>query len=292
MSLVPAPTAPAPAARLPFAGDSSAYLELLKSVLCASIYAESSWSSTALARRGPRRWLHRLLARASLMLVKLRPYDSAARDEGRDWPLFGYTMAGMRRLDNVQHCVQTVLQDQIPGDLIETGAWRGGMTIFMRALLKAHGDNQRTVWVADSFEGLPAPKDAGDGWDYSQIDYLMVSLEQVQANFQRFGLLDGQVKFLHGWFKDTLPQAPIAQLAVLRLDGDMYSSTRDALIHLYALVSPGGFVIVDDYHSWPACKRAVDEFRNEQGITSPMQTIDWTGAYWRVPTQAGDVASA
>jgi len=295
MSQFPAPAAPdsstapsqADTAEIPPVAGTADYIELLKAVLCASIYPESSWSSTALARRGPRRWLHRLLARASLLLVKQRPYDREAREEGRDWPLFGYTMAGMRRLENVQHCVQTVLKEKIPGDLIETGAWRGGMTIFMRALLKAHGDDQRTVWVADSFEGLPAPKDAGDGWDYSRIDYLMVSLEQVQANFRRFGLLDEQVKFLHGWFKDTLPQAPIAQLAVLRLDGDMYSSTREALIHLYSRVSPGGFVIVDDYHSWPACKRAVDEFRTEQGITAPLQTIDWTGAYWRVPAQLG-----
>jgi len=258
------------------------HLELLKAVLCASIYAESSWSSTALARSGWRRWLHRLLAPLSLMLVKLRPYDPEARKVGRDWPLFGYTMAGHQRLDNLQHCVEAVLCDGVPGDLMETGAWRGGMTIFMRALLKVYGDTQRTVWVADSFQGLPPPQNARDGWDYSSSDYLAVSLEQVQANFRRFGLLDTQVRFLKGWFSDTLPSAPIDRLAVLRLDGDMYSSTRDALVNLYHRVSPGGFVIVDDYFSWPACRRAVDEFRAQHGILDPIQAIDWTGAYWRV----------
>jgi O-methyltransferase len=266
--------------------DSNAYLDLLKDVLTAAVYEESSWSSTALARGGPRLWLHKCLSHWSLLLVRRRPYDHQARSEGRDWPMFGYTMAGQKRIDNVQRCVETLLREGIAGDLIETGAWRGGMTIFMRALLKAHGVTDRCVWVADSFEGLPAPKDKSDGWNYSDVDYLKVSLKQVQNNFRRFGLLDEQVRFLPGWFCDTLPTAPIQKLALLRLDGDMYSSTRDALVSLYHRVSPGGFVIVDDYFSWPACQRAVDEFRAEQGLVEPLQTIDWTGAFWRVAQQA------
>jgi Macrocin-O-methyltransferase (TylF) len=266
--------------------DSNAYLDLLKDVLTAAIYEESSWSSTALARSGPRLWLHKCLSHWSLLLVRRRSYDPQARSEGRDWPMFGYTMAGQKRLDNVQRCVETVLQDGIAGDFIETGAWRGGMTIFMRALLRAYGVRDRCVWVADSFEGLPAPIDKADGWNYSDVDYLKVSLAQVQNNFKRFGLLDEQVRFLPGWFCDTLPTAPIQKLALLRLDGDMYSSTRDALVNLYHRVSPGGFVIVDDYFSWPACQRAVDEFRAEHGLIEPMQTIDWTGAFWRVSDAA------
>jgi O-methyltransferase len=268
--------------------DQTAYIELLKNVLTASIYEESSWSSSAFARGGPRLWLHKLLSRWSLLLVRQRAFDTHARHEGRDWPMFGYTMAGQQRLNNVQQCVETVLQDSVAGDFIETGAWRGGMTIFMRALLKVHGDTQRRVWVADSFEGLPAPKDAADGWDYSNVDYLKVSLEKVQDNFRRFGLLDDQVQFLKGWFSDTLPTAPIQSLAILRLDGDMYSSTMDALVNLYPRLSPGGFVIVDDYFSWPACRRAVDEFRAEHKLDEAMQTIDWSGAYWRKALVAGD----
>lgn len=266
----------------PNCDSAKSYIDLLKGALTASIYEESSWSSSALAKRGPRQWLHHVLAKASLLLVRTRPFDSKARQEGRDWPLFGYSMAGHARMDNVQQCVETVLREHIPGDLIETGAWRGGMTIFMRALLKVHGDETRSVWVADSFEGLPVPKNSDDGWDYSQVDYLKVSLEQVQSNFKRFDMLDNRVRFLKGWFCDTLPNAPIDRLAILRLDGDMYSSTRDALVNLYHRVSPGGFVIVDDYFSWPACRRAVDEFRAEAGIADVMQPIDWTGAFWRV----------
>src|ERR1044072_2882529 len=86
-----------------------------------------------------------------------------------------------------------------------------------------------------------------------------------------------------GWFSDTLPDAPIERLAVLRLDGDMYSSTWDALTALYAKVSPGGFVIVDDYHAVPGCKQAVDDFRPRHAIDAPLETIDWAGVFWRVP---------
>ncbi len=258
------------------------YLDLLKKALTGSLYEESGWASTETARTPLHRFVHRMLARHSLLLVKRRPFNEALRREGRDWPLFGYTMAGHARLDNVQRCVEAVMADRIPGDFIETGAWRGGTTIFMRALLKVHGDTQRVVWVADSFEGLPRPKNADDGWDYSDVDYLKVSLEQVRANFDRFSLLDDQVRFLKGWFSETLPGAPIERLSLLRLDGDMYSSTMDALTNLYHRMSEGGFVIVDDYHSWPACKKAVDEFRARHGISAPMQDIDWTGAFWRV----------
>jgi len=274
------------------------YLELLKRCLTASIYDESAWHVREAAEVTKGKTLARPIdfakklvhsavfefcRRRSLMLVERHPFDAAKRDEGRDWPCFGYTMVGHRRLENVQHCIEDILKNNVPGDLIETGVWRGGITIFMRALLRAHGVTDRTVWVADSFEGMPVPKSGGDGADISHIEHLKVSLEQVQANFARFGELDDQVRFLKGWFCDTLPNAPIERLALLRLDGDMYSSTMDALNGLYHRVSPGGYVIVDDYHDWESCRRAITDFRSEHGIEAEIRTIDWTGAYWQVP---------
>jgi O-methyltransferase len=192
-------------------------------------------------------------------------------------------MIGLKRLDNLQYCVSEVIRRNVPGDLIETGAWRGGASIFMRALITAYGDQNRVVWVADSFAGLPRPdgrypEDAGDRhWEARPFD---VSLEEVKANFERYGLLDERVRFLAGWFKDTLPTAPIDRLAVLRLDGDMYSSTMDALRSLYHRLSPGGYVIVDDYGAIANCKRAVDDFRAEHRISEQIHPIDWTGVFW------------
>ena len=155
------------------------------------------------------------------------------------------------------------------------------MTIFMRALLKAYGVRDRKVWVADSFEGLPPPADKNDGWDLSDFDYLKVSLEQVKANFQKFSLLDDQVRFLQGWFSDTLPAAPIDRLSILRLDGDLYSSTMDALKCLYPKLSRGGYVIVDDYYSWPACRRAVTDFLAASSLSPKIKEIDGCAVYWR-----------
>ncbi len=155
----------------------------------------------------------------------------------------------------------------------------------MRAILAANGDTERTVWVADSFEGLPPPNPeeypADAGLNFHEVDELAVSREEVERNFERFGLLDDQVRFLKGWFKDTLPGAPIEQLAVLRLDADLYESTMDALVPLYPKVASGGYVIIDDYKVIAACKKAVDDYRAQHGITERIVDIDWNGAYWK-----------
>lgn len=272
------------------------YLDLLKKCLAASIYDESAWKviegkplmassqRSLLARLGNllRPAIVRQLRRRSLMLVQNNRFDPAQREEGADWPCFGFTMIGHRRLENIQRCILDVLEKNIPGDFIETGAWRGGATILMRAILKCYGVTNRVVWVADSFEGLPPPRNSTDGWNFSHVEHLQVSLEQVKANFLKFGLLDDQVRFLPGWFKDTLPKAPIQKLAILRLDGDLYSSTMDALENLYSKVSVGGYVIVDDYFSWAACKRAVDEFLARKPFNGKIQKIDCGGAYWQI----------
>lgn len=211
-------------------------------------------------------------------------FDFEARMTGSDWPANAHTMIGLARLQNIQWCVEDVLAHHIPGDLIETGVWRGGAAIFMRAVLKVYGVQDRCVWAADSFAGLPPPNvekypaDTGD--IHHTYQELAVSLEQVRANFARYGLLDERVRFLQGWFKDTLPAAPIAQLAVLRLDGDMYESTMDALVNLYPRLSTGGYVIIDDY-ALPGCRRAVDDYRASWGITDEIKAIDWTGMYWQ-----------
>jgi len=194
-------------------------------------------------------------------------------------------MVGIERLAHLESCVGEVLRNGIPGDLVETGVWRGGASILMRAVLKVYGDLERKVWLFDSFEGLPVadpdqyPADRNDRLS-SLSAYLGVSLEQVRTNFARYGLLDDQVRFVKGWFKDTVPGAPVDKIAVLRLDGDMYESTIQVLEGLYSKVSPGGFVVVDDY-VLGNCRAAVQDFRNKYGIVEGIQRIDWTGVFWQ-----------
>jgi O-methyltransferase len=213
-------------------------------------------------------------------------YDERARTGGNDWPLRAVTMIGLTRLRHLGKLVRKVIVDRVQGDLIETGAWRGGACIYMRAMLAVLGDNDRRVWVADSFKGLPPPNStiypADAKEKFHEIEFLKVSLDDVKANFVKFNMLDDRVRFLEGWFKDTLPSAPIAKLAILRLDGDMYESTINSLDALYAKVSPGGFVIVDDYGSVPACRKAVNDFREQYKVLEPIETIDTDGVFWCV----------
>jgi O-methyltransferase len=155
----------------------------------------------------------------------------------------------------------------------------------MRGVLEAYGDRTRTVWVADSFAGLPAPNVAefpqDAGLDLSVHPELAISVAEVQHNFRRYGLLDDQVQFLVGWFKDTLATAPISNLAVLRLDGDLYESTWQGLEALYPRLSVGGFCVIDDYGCYEPCRQAVHDYRNRYGISEPIESIDWTGSFWR-----------
>ena len=209
-------------------------------------------------------------------------YDEKRRQSGRDWPMNAQTMIGLDRLDNLQQCAEAILAANIPGDFIETGVWRGGACIFMRAILKVYGVTDRIVFAADSFCGFPATQARPDDAELaSQPDqnYLAVSMDDVVRNFQLYGLMDEHVVFLPGMFSETLP-GPVKQLAILRLDSDLYSSTMDSMSALYPLLVPGGFCIVDDWNV-PMCRKAVYEYRDDNGIIEPIMDIDGHSVYWR-----------
>lgn len=183
------------------------------------------------------------------------------------------TMLTHEQLDNIEYCIREVVKNNIEGDFIEAGVWRGGSCIYARHILKELGQN-RKVYIADSFEGLPKPNeelypaDAGDNhWTFSE---LAVSIEEVKKNFEFFGELDNNVIFVKGLFKDTLPKCDIEKISVLRLDGDMYESTIDSLKYLYSKLSIGGYCIIDDYNMVRGATIAVDEFREKNGIDEPL----------------------
>jgi O-methyltransferase len=242
--------------------DTQRYLELLELTLTGMIYGDEA---TDPGSKGA--------------------YDPVIRATGRDWPSQAHTMIGLARLRNLRALCERALDESIPGDFIETGVWRGGACILMRGILQAYGDAERRVFVADSFCGLPPPNaaeyPADEGDTHQTYQQLVVSRQEVEENFRRYRLLDDRVVFLEGWFKDTLPAAPIERLAVLRLDGDMYESTIQALEALYEKVSPGGFVIIDDY-ILKACAEAVDHFRQTRGITAPLNNVDDAAVWWQV----------
>jgi len=246
-----------------------AYLELIKNCLIGTLYEDPGWDPLKNASAGAK-----------------PEYRADWRESGQDWPTLAHSMIGNKRMLNLWRLCEDVIASGVPGDFIETGAWRGGACIFMRALLETYGIRDRVVWVADSFEGLPPP-DAEKypldrGSPLHTRRQLAASLDEVQRNFRNYGLLDDQVRFLKGWFRDTLYAAPIERLAVLRLDGDLYESTADSLRALYHKLSPGGYVIVDDF-SIPACKQAVTDFRAQNRIDEEILVIDWSAVYWQKP---------
>jgi O-methyltransferase len=259
----------------------SSYLDQIRHQLTRYDVDEAVPSDWSLRRR--------LVVRVMNVLTPLSmgktPFGKRIRELGLDWPTDAETMIGMRRLTSLQQCVETVITERVPGDLVECGVWRGGACILMRAVLSAYGDKTRRVWLADSFAGVPPPDAehfAIDKWSqlHRFAPVLAVSESEVRANFQRYGLLDDQVRFLPGWFKDTLHDAPIERIAVLRLDGDLYESTIQALDGLYPRLSPRGFCIIDDYNL-AACRQAVTDYRAEHGITAEIVDIDGSGVYWR-----------
>jgi len=259
------------------------YLDLLKRILTRTGFATYQLPIT-------RGWRRRLYGPAKAVLQArgfqlVRRVDPEMRRIGGDWPSDAETMVGMVRLNNVQECVLDVFANKVPGDFIETGVWRGGASIFMTGAMKAYGETDRLMWVADSFKGLPKPAEGDHPTDTGDPLYkfqdLAVPLETVKDNFRRYDLLNDQVRFLPGWFEDTLPEAPVEKLAILRLDGDMYSSTMVALESLYPKLSAGGYVIVDDYSALESCKQAVDDFRAKNGIEDPIKQVDWAAVYWQ-----------
>ena len=260
-------------------GLRAAYLGLLKLALCDLAGARTQSVSRVGNGRNPS---------SQVFSRELTEDEIALRVRGADWPFSGLSMIGLPRLDDLQSCVESVVADGVDGDLIEAGAWRGGASILMRATLDSLGEDGRTVWVADSFQGLPPPN--GEAFpqdrelDLSHVDFLAVPLKEVQGYFARFGCERG-VEFVAGFFHETLPALLGHRWSVVRLDGDTYESTWLALEALYPSLSRGGYVIIDDYQLIEECRQAVDEFRRQHGITEPIEEIDWNGVRWRRATE-------
>ncbi len=276
------------------------YLDLLKRTLTDYLNIENPYANGIPPqywwKKSPlKNWRNKLivhwLRRSKMLVLREDGYSIEERRERRingvDWPIMqAQTMVGLQRLDSLQSLLEDLIERKVEGDLIETGVWRGGASIFMRAVLKVHGVTDKAVWLCDSFEGLPEPEpdkypaDAGDA--HHTYTFLEVSQETVAANFEKYGLLDDQVRFVKGYFEDTLADVPAEKFCLLRLDGDMYSSTAVALEELYPKLVPGGYIVIDDFGLGP-CAQAVNDYREAKSINVPIVHIDGSGAYWQKP---------
>jgi O-methyltransferase len=269
------------------------YLDLLKRTLVNLVYAEDALRlDTALSGDLPSDRLARQRLMRDVRYERAEAYAEvvATKREGSLDGFWGarlaHTLIGLDGLDNLERCAYRVFADGVPGDFLEAGVCHGGASIFLRALQVAYGEDDRTTWLADTFAGVPPPTHAVDReheLDLSEerVPWMAAGIEAVRDNFATYDLLSDRVRFLPGLFADTLPDAPIDRLAILRIDGDLYSSTRDALVALYDRVSAGGYVVVDDYGCLEPCRIAVDEFIAERGLDVEIDQVDWTRVCWR-----------
>eukprot|EP01062_Namystynia_karyoxenos_P062996 TRINITY_DN55829_c0_g1_i1.p1 TRINITY_DN55829_c0_g1~~TRINITY_DN55829_c0_g1_i1.p1 ORF type:complete len:404 (+),score=9.29 TRINITY_DN55829_c0_g1_i1:71-1213(+) len=195
------------------------------------------------------------------------------------WPVHAISMGGVHSMRNVAKLTAKVVRDKIPGDLVETGVWRGANPIVMAKVLDFFGDREKRVWAFDSFMGLPADDGrfvADKGDVHHTFDALRVSEAEVRGHMARFGALD-RITTVPGFFKESIARvAPsMGPLAVLRLDGDMYASTWDVLVGLYRKVSTGGWTIIDDY-GLPGARAAVVDFRRCANVTGQLRWVSRT----------------
>lgn len=243
------------------------YLDLLEKTVRDAIYGES-----ALGRRlraAAQRIRHPILTRRGAMT----------------WPARAHTMLPGERLHHLRVLVERTLAEEIPGDYIETGVWRGGACIVVRGVLAAYGETRRRVYCVDSFQGLPPPDASRFPADKRDrlhaFAELAVSEDEVRRNFAAYDLLDDQVVFVKGFFSETLPKLQAGPFALIRLDGDMYESTMLALQNLYPKLSPAGFAIVDDYGALGSCRKAVHDYLDLNRLSPEITAIDASAVWWR-----------
>ena len=196
-----------------------------------------------------------------------------------------FTMTTPERLFGLREAIEYVVREEIPGDAVECGVWRGGSSMAIALRLLALGDEQRELWMFDTFDGMPAPsaddgayvrerfdqyQARGDKWDFAPLDDVARNLRSTGFPVQRLHLVQGKVE-------DTVPAHGPETIALLRLDTDWYESTKHELECFWDRLSPGGVLIIDDYGHWEGARKAVDEFFERRGSRPLFSRLDYTG---------------
>jgi O-methyltransferase len=201
-----------------------------------------------------------------------------------------FTMTSDERISALCHAVRYVTKHGIPGDIAECGVWRGGSMMAAALTLLGERDLARTLYLFDTFEGMPPPTDIDraaesgksaalllEAADESSLIVARAPLDDVRANLASTNYPADRIRFIKGRVEDTIPREAPERIAILRLDTDWYASTRHELIHLYPRLSVGGVLVIDDYGHWEGARKAVDEYINDNRLRLLLQRIDYTG---------------
>lgn len=202
------------------------------------------------------------------------PYDENARNNGQDWPPYGFTMVGKRRLQNFRAAILETDRNHIEGAVVELGVWRGGAMIFASQIVQHETTTSRQLFLYDAFEVI-----GGYG---ANSGYLAVSQEQVESHFRMLGVADfSKIGFVKGLFQDTVDSWDNGPIAVLRVDGNFYPSYQDVMYALYPHVPVGGIVIFDDVMSHPKVMEFWNDFKADHQLPEELVRIDFHSAWFR-----------
>ena len=200
-----------------------------------------------------------------------------------------FTSTSGERLYVLCKSVEYIVKNNIPGDFVECGVWRGGSMMAVAHTLLRLGDTSRRLYLFDTFEGMPKPgekdisfrgEDASITWrELNRGDangWCYASLEEVRRNMLSLGYEADKIHFVKGTVEQTLPSAAPDSIAMLRLDTDWYTSVRHELDHLFPRLTRGGVIIVDDYGHWEGARQATDEYIKEHNLPLLFNRIDYT----------------
>ncbi len=189
--------------------------------------------------------------------------------------VFPFTLTTIENAYALFNSVRHLVRHEIPGDFVECGVWRGGSAMTMALALASIGETDRTIRLYDTFDKFPEPT-AEDGYAAVPwwVDYFVTSADQVREAMLSTGYPPDRIELIEGRVEDTLPEAPEAPCAMVRLDTDYYSSTLCELEYLYPLLSPGGVLIIDDYGLFAGSRRATHEYFETHDVRMMLHRID------------------
>ena len=192
----------------------------------------------------------------------------------------GYTALLPLRLASLHRLTLDIDRRSISGDVVECGVYNGGSAALMASVC-AKSPLNRTIWLFDSFEGLPKPTEE-DGEEAQSCGWWCHGdLSKVKSIFNKLNIPESRTHIIKGWFQDTFPRVQTGDIALLHIDADWYDSVKLCLERFYDSVQPGGYIVIDDYGHWEGCRKAVDEFLKEQGIDVKITRVDYTGRYFQ-----------
>ncbi len=204
-----------------------------------------------------------------------------------------YTSTSIERMNALFAATKYVVENKIPGDIVECGVWKGGSMMLCAYTLLYLNDTSRKIYLYDTYEGMTEPTEVDVSFDnksaaeikkqyepYIQANskaWLYISLEQVKKYLSLTGYPLDKLIFVKGKIEDTIPDMMPKQISILRLDTDWYESTYHELYHLYPRLSVNGFLILDDYGHWEGARKATNNYFKENNINIFLNRIDYTG---------------